>query len=354
MSSALKIALVVAVIVVIVVIASCAFTVSEREQVVVTQLGRPIRIISGARTEEERQAIRGDIERRNKEFDLTVKVSFGAGLYFKIPFLQQAVVFDNRLLAYQSDPRPITTRDKRTLIVDNFARWRIANPLRFMRSVRTEQAAQARLDDVIYSVLRRQLGGQSYQEMIRTSNKIFERELEFELSDAVSSITVGREVIMKRVTEQCAPALLEFGILLIDVRIQRVELPEDNKEKVYGRMQAERQRIAMKFEEQGKAEQMKITAETDKEVMIKLAAANRQARVIEGEGEAEALRIYAQGFTETDPTTNEERRVQGYQSDPDFYEFLRSLEALEKVVDEDTTFVLTTRGRLFGMLESFD
>jgi membrane protease subunit HflC len=146
----------------------------------------------------------------------------------------------------------------------------------------------------------------------------------------------------------------DFGMSIIDVRIQGVELPEENKEKVYARMQAERKRIAMKYEEEGKAEETKIVAETDKEVKIKLADAYRQARIIEGEGEAGALRVYAQGFAEQDPATNEERRVQGYQSDAEFYEFLRSLEALEKVVDRETTFVLTTRGRLFGMLESLD
>lgn len=350
MSPAQKAVILILVVLVIAVIMSCAFTVSEREQVVVTQLGRPIWVISGARTEEERQAIREDIERMNKESGLDVEVSFGAGLYFKIPFLQTAVTFDNRLLEYESEPTPITTRDKRTLVIDNFARWRISNPLRFLLTVKTEQGGQSRLDDVIYSVLRKELGSRTYQEVIRTSNKILERELEFTLSEAVTPIGVGREEIMRRATQQCIPQLREFGILLIDVRIQRTELPEENKDKVYDRMQAERQRIAMKYEEEGKAEQAKIKAETDKEVKIKLAEAYRSARIIEGEGEAEALRIYARGFSENDPATNEKRHVSGYESDPEFYQFIRSLEALEKVVDEETTFVLSTRGRLFGML----
>ncbi|MFH1741683.1 MAG: protease modulator HflC [bacterium] len=354
MNSPRRIVLAVVGVLAIAVIAGCAFTVSEREQVVVTQLRRPIWVISGARTEEERQAIREDIDRLNKDSNLSVRVSFGAGLKFKIPFLQEAVVFDNRLLEYESDPRPITTGDKRTLIVDNFARWRISNPLRFLQRVGTEEGAETPLNQIIYSAIRDELGQRTYQEVIRTSNKILERELEFELSDSVTSIDVGREEIIQNVTKRCAPQLQEYGILIIDVRIQSVELPEENEEKVYGRMQAERQRIAMKFEEEGKAEQAKIMAETDKDVTIKLAEANRQARILEGEGEAEALRIYAQGFTEQDPVTNVERRILGYQTDPDFYEFLRSLEALEKVADEETTFVLTTGNRLFGMLESFE
>ena len=353
MSPIKQITIAVAAVLAITIILGCAFTVSEREQMVITQLGRPIRIISGARNEEEQKELLKEIEAINEDSGLNVKVDFGAGLRFKIPFLQEATRFDNRLLAYESDPRPITTVDKRTLIVDNFARWRISNPLQFMRKVRTEQAAKSRLDEIIYSVLMRELGKRLYQEIIRTSNRILERELEFALSDAVTEIGVGREEIMERVTEQCVPKAREFGVLIKDIRLGRVELPEDNKAKVYNRMQAERQRIAMKYEEQGKAEQTKIKADTDKEVLIKKANAIRKARVLEGEGEAEALRIYAQGFSETDPETNETLHVRGYQSDPDFYEFLRSLEALEKVADEETTFVLTTRNHLFGMLESF-
>jgi len=354
LSQGKKITLAVIVVLILAAVGSCLFTVSEREQVVVTQLGRPIWVISGARTEEEQKILREEIRQTNEESDLDVKVSFGAGLYYKIPFLWEATHFDNRLLAYESDPHPITTRDKRTLIVDNFARWRITNPLRFMRNVRTEAEAQARLDDIIYSVLRRELGQREYQEVIRTTNNIFDRELEFALSDAVSRIEVGREEINQKVTEECAPAARDFGVLVIDVRIRRAELPQENMDKVYSRMQAERKRIAMRYEEEGKAEQAKIMAETDKEVKIKLADAFRKARVIEGEGEADALRIYAQGFTEDDPTTGQERTVRGYQSDPEFYEFLRSLEALEKVADDDSTFILTTRNQLFRLLESLE
>ncbi len=354
MSQGKMIALGVVGILILAAVASCLFTVSEREQVVVTQLGRPIWVISGARTEEEQKTLLDEIEQTNQESHLDVDVSFGAGLYYKIPFLWEATHFDNRLMAYESDPRPITTRDKRTLIIDNFARWRITNPLRFMRKVRTMEAARSRLDEIIYSVLRRELGQREYQEIIRTTNNIFDRELEYALSDAVSRIEVGREEINQRVTEECVPAAREFGVLVIDVRIQRAELPEDNKNKVYSRMQAERQRIAMRYEEEGKAEQTKIMAETDKEVKIKLAETFRQARVIQGEGEAEALKIYAQGFREEDPTTGAGRTVRGYQSDPEFYEFLRSLEALEKVADDESTFVLTTRNQLFRLLESLD
>jgi len=354
MSQVQKITLLVGAAIVAILIGSCLFIVTERDQIVITQWGRPVRVISGARDEEERQAIRKEIEEMNRQSGLDVDVRFGAGLAFKIPFLQQATRFDNRLLEYESDPRPITTGDKRTLIVDNFARWRITNPLRFMQNVRTEQEAQTRLDDIIYSVIRRELGRRDYQAIIRTSNRILERELEVPLSDTVTPIEGGREEIMKEVTRQCQPLARQFGVLVIDIRIQRVELPEENIQKIYDRMQSERQRIAMKYQEQGKAEQTKIKAETDKQVRIMQADAYRKARVMEGEGEAEALRIYARGFIETNPETKETRQILGYQSDPEFYEFLRSLEALKKAADEQTTFVLTTRNHLFSRMESFE
>ncbi|HPA47679.1 MAG TPA: protease modulator HflC [bacterium] len=349
-----RITLVIGLVVIAVVVGSCLFIVTERDQIVITQWGRPVRVISGARDEEERQMLRTEIEEANRKSNLSVSVSFGAGLAFKIPFLQQATRFDNRLLEYESDPHPITTGDKRTLFVDNFARWRIMNPLRFMQNVRTEQEAQTRLEDIIYSVLRRELGRRDYQAVIRTSNRILEREMELPLSNTVTSISGGREEIMKQVTEQCQPLAREFGVLVIDVRLQRAELPEENMQEVYNRMKAERQRIAMKYEEEGKAKQTQIKAETDKEVRITQADAFRKARVIEGEGEAEALKIYAQGFVETDPETKEERQILGYQSDPEFYEFTRSLEALKKAADEQTTFVLTTRNHLFSRIESFE
>jgi membrane protease subunit HflC len=259
------------------------FTVDETRQVVILQFGEPVRIIKTP------------------------------GLHFKLPApLQVAQHFDNRLLEYDVSPEEILSKDKKSLIVDNYVRWRIIDPLLFLQTVQTEPIAKTRIDDIVYSELRRELGIHNMSEII----------------------TENRELIMETVTKQSAAATKPYGIEVVDVRLKRVDLPQNNEQSIYRRMQAERIRQANKFRSEGEEESQKIKALTDKDKTIILANAYKEAEEVKGEGEAKAVDIYARAFSK----------------DPDFYEFYRTLETYKKILDKKTTLVLPTNSKLFDIL----
>ena len=262
---------------------STVFTVDETRQVVILQFGEPVRIIKTP------------------------------GLHFKLPApLQVAQHFDDRLLEYDVAPEEILSKDKKSLIVDNYVRWRIIDPLLFLQTVQTEPIAKTRIDDIVYSELRRELGTHNMSEII----------------------TESREIIMEKVTRQSAIATKPYGIEVVDVRLKRVDLPQNNEQSIYRRMQAERIRQANKFRSEGEEESQKIKASTDKDKTIILANAYKEAEEVKGEGEAKAVDIYARAFSK----------------DPDFYEFYRTLETYKIILDKKTTLVLPTNSKLFDIL----
>ncbi|MBS10133.1 MAG: HflC protein [Gemmatimonadetes bacterium] len=258
------------------------FIVDEREQVVVTRVGEPRRTLQNP------------------------------GLYWKMPFIEQVHSFDDRLLFSDADPAPIYTQDKKNLIVDNFARWKIVDPLKFMRSVQTIFGAQSRLDDIIYAAVREELGKRTLEEIVSGE----------------------RDQIMAAVTERSRSDAADLGVKVVDVRIKRADLPEENKKNVFDRMRAERARIAKEYRAEGGEAALKIQAETDLEVTRITSDAFLKAQQIRGQGDAEALRIYADAF----------------QQDPKFYEFQRTLEAYEKTLGEGTTVVLPLGTEFFKYL----
>ena len=262
---------------------SSIFIVDETEQVVILQLGKPVRTITDP------------------------------GFNAKLPFpFQEKIVFDDRLLEYDSPPEEILSKDKKSLIVDNYVRWKIIDPLQFLKTVQAIPTAKSRMDDIVYSELRRELG----------------------THDMVEIITENREDIMDVVTKASNEATLSYGISVIDVRIRRVDLPSENEESIYARMEAERKRQANKFRSEGSEEAQKIRAATDRDKTIILADAYKQAEKIRGEGDAKAVQVYARS----------------YSSDPKFYEFVRTLDAYKKVVDDKTTLVLPSDSKLFKLL----
>ena len=266
-----------------IVVLSTVFTVDETRQAVILQFGEPIRIIKTP------------------------------GLHFKLPApLQVAQRFDDRLLEYDVAPEEILSKDKKSLIVDNYVRWRIVDPLLFLQTVQTEPIAKTRIDDIVYSELRRELGTHNMSEII----------------------TERREIIMEKVTRQSAIATKPYGIEVVDVRLKRVDLPQNNEQSIYRRMQAERIRQANKFRSEGEEESQKIKASTDKDKTIILATAYKEAEEVKGEGEAKAVDIYARAFSK----------------DPDFYEFYRTLETYKIILDKKTTLVLPTNSKLFDIL----
>ncbi len=226
-------------------ILTSVYIVDEREQVVVLQFGKP------------------------------VKTVIEPGINVKLPFpFQELRTFDDRLLEYDSPPEEILSKDKKSLIIDNYVRWRINDPLTFLKTVQAIPTALSRLDDIVYSELRRELG----------------------THDMVEIITENRELIMDKVTKESKTATSEYGIDVVDVRIKRVDLPKENEESIYARMDAERKRQANKFRSEGEEEAQKIRASTDKDKTIILADAYKNAQGIRGEGEAKALEIYAKSY----------------------------------------------------------
>ncbi len=278
-----NIALIVLAVVVVLFLWFSLYTIDETEQAIILEFGKPM----------------GE----------TVS---SAGLHFKLPW-RSVIKFENRILEYDVEPQAIITKDKKKLEVDNYARWRIADPLLFYRSVRTLNGALSRIDPIVYSELRVELG-----------------------KHVLSEIVDKRRVkIMETVSDKTEEKLAEYGIDIIDVRIKRADLSKENERAVFDRMRAERQRKAKQYRSQGEEEALMIRAETDKEKTIILANAYKESQILKGEGDAKAVEIYADAF----------------KSDPKFYEFIRTLEAYEKVVDKKSTLILSTDSDLFDMLK---
>ena len=258
------------------------FTVDQTQQAIVIQLGKPL---SGI---------------------------YGPGLHFKVPFIQQVVQFERRILVYDATPTEILTKDKKNLVVDNYTKWTIVDPLRFYTTVINENGAQSRLDDIVYAQLRVELG-------------------QHDLSDVVSTT---RGDIMTKVAKKAAERAKDYGIHVVDVRIKRADLPEQNEKHVFGRMKAERERQAKQYRSEGEEESKKITAKADMERTIVLAKAYKESEQMKGEGDARAVKIYADA----------------YQKDLGFYEFIRSLEAYKKALREDTKLVINADSKFFRFM----
>ena len=271
MKGKLSIIVIAIIIVLLIVVSSSLYTVDQTKQAIVIQLGKPV----------------GDIK--------------APGLHVKTPFIQQVIYFDKRLLVYDSPPTEIITSDKKNLIIDNYSKWYIEDPLQFYKSVKNEAGAQARLDDIIYAQLRVELGKHT-------------------LSEIVSKF---RDQIMVTVTRECDILAKSYGIRVTDVRIKRADLPEQNEQHVFERMRAERSREAMRYRSEGEEKALEIRAGADKERTIILAEAGRKAEVLKGEGDAVAFKIYAEAYSQ----------------DPEFYAFTRSLEAYKNSLKDNMTLV---------------
>lgn len=225
------------------------------------------------------------------------------GLYFKIPFMQKVRFFSNQFLDNDSSPAEVITRDKKNLLIDNYSLYRITDPLKFLQTVRNENGARARLDDIVYSELRVEIGTHDLHDVV----------------------TETREIIMEKVTEEANKKAAEYGIEMIDVRIKRVDLPPEIANSIFNRMRTERERIAKEYRSEGKEESTKIRATTDKEKTILIAAAYKEEQTVRGRGDGEATRIYAEAF----------------QKDSKFYTFIRSMEAYKNSLKTDTTLLLS-------------
>lgn len=267
---------------VVIVLSSSTYIVPEWQQAIVTQFGQPIRTVRAP------------------------------GLHWKVPLLQTITVFDKRVLAADTGGAEYLTLDKKRLLIDHISRWRIDDPLQFFRTVRDETGAMARLDDIITARLRQEVAKESFKEIIREK----------------------RDEIMETVTGEARELSAGFGIHVVDVRVKRADLPGEVQASVFARMQAERQRIALRYRAEGEEKGREIRARADREREVLLAKAYQESQGLRGAGDAQAAAVTGQAFGQ----------------DAAFYGFVRRLESYERVFSPETTIVLRPDSDLLRFL----
>ena len=305
------------VVVIIVLVSSNVFyVVREDEQIIITQFGRPI-----------------------GRPDTT------AGLKIKVPFIQKIDSFDKRILEWDGLANEVPTKDKRFIWLDTTARWRIIDALKFFQSLKTQQKAQSRLDDIINSAARDLVTGHKLVEVVRNSNRILNMENldleEEQTTEQIETIEVGRGKIAQMILEKARQNLSEeFGIAIVDVQIKRINYVDEVRQKVFQRMISERQRIASKYKSEGEGEAANIEGQKQKELQRIQSDAYKTAEQIKGQADAEAIQIYAEAHSK----------------DPEFFAFTQSLETYRKTIGEteNTKLFLTTDSDLYKYLKQVD
>ncbi len=265
----------------------CAYTVDQRQQAMVLQFGNPKRVVKTP------------------------------GLHFKLPW-ESVTQFDRRLLVQDAPPNEVITKDKKTILVDAYTRWRIVDPLKVYQVARNENGVAARMEDVIRSKIRNVLG----------------RHTLIEIVSGGKNATL-RTKLMRTITSKADGNVQSMGIRIVDVRIKRADLPPENSNAVFKRMKAERQRIAKQYRSQGAEAAKEIRAEADKQRKILLASAYKKSEIIRGKADAKIARIYAQA----------------YNKDPEFYAFTRSLQAYRNSIGKGTRMVLSPGSEFFRFFE---
>ena len=292
----------------LIVASSAIYIVDETEQVIITRFGQPVGV---AVTE--------------------------AGLHVKLPFIETTNYFDERFLEWDGAQNDIPTLGKVFIYVDAYARWRISDPLLFLQNLQgSEVAAQSRLDDILDGETRNAVARHELVEVVRTSNRVPDVvEGDEDETAILEEIETGRPDVTLLIKNAAAPALLEWGIELMDFQFKRINYTEDVRVTVFDRMISERQRIAQRYLSQGQGEAARIGGERERELQRIQSEAFRDAQEKRGEADAEAAGIYAEA----------------YNRDAGFYAFVRSMEAFENVIDPNTTLILSTDGELFRYLD---
>lgn len=284
----------------IIVIANAFYIVKETNQVIILQFGKPIG-----------------------------EAVTNPGLHIKVPFIRQATYFEKRWLEWNGDVNQIPTRDKKFIEIDTYARWRISDPLVFFQSVRDERGAQSRLDDIIDGETRNAIANYDLEEVVRSTNRVFEETEEAGVlteREEVVTIETGRDKITGIILTASSIITPAIGIELKDVRIKRINYIEEVRQEVFGRMIAERQRIAAKYRSEGDGRSAEIRGEKERELKRIQSGAYKTVQEIKGKADAQATRIYADA----------------YNLDPEFYQFMRTLETYRIVMDEGTILLLST------------
>jgi membrane protease subunit HflC len=283
------------------------------------------------------------------ETDQAILVQFGKpvgglvkdpGLHFKVPFIQDVYRFDKRWLEYDGNPTQIPTRDKKYILVDIYARWRIQDPLRFFQAVHDERGAQSRLDDIVDGETRNAVASFNLLELVRSSNRAFEAtgELggaETGESETPAKVEVGREKVAQIVLDKASKITPQFGIELVDVRFKRINYVDTVQQKVFERMISERKRIAERSRSEGQGRAAEIRGQKERDVLAASSTGYRRAQELKGAADAKATAVYAAA----------------YGRDTDFYQFSKSMETLDSSLDDKTWLILSTDSDLLKYLK---
>ena len=294
-----------------------AYTVSETEQIIVTQFGKPV----------------------------GQPVST-AGLHFKLPFIQEVTRIEKRILAWDGRPNEMPTKDKTYIVVDTFGRWRIKDAKQFFLRLRDERSALSRLDDILGSETRNAIAKHELIEVIRTT-KDREPVRDAALAEAPGSIGIlypiakGRARIEEEIFTKAAEKLFDFGIELLDVRFKRINYNESVRQRIYERMISERQQIAERFRSEGAGEAAKILGKKERDLLEVESRAYKRVQEIRGAADAQATQIYASAYNQSPESVA-------------FYEFIKTMETYQQMLDQNSTLILTTGSDIFKYLKNVD
>jgi modulator of FtsH protease HflC len=305
-----EIVLIVAAIILIIVANSSIFILDETQQAIITQFGKPV---GEPRTE--------------------------PGINVKIPFIQKLQFFDKRYLEWDGDANQVPTKDKKFIFVDTYARWEIVDPLQFFIRLRDERSGQSRLDDILDGETRNAVAGHDLLDIVRSTNRTPEVTEEFmEEMDVLEDITVGRDRIEAMILKKANERTSDLGIRILDFRFKRMNYGAEVKNNVFERMISERNRIADRFKSEGQGEARKIEGNKERDLAQIQSEAIRESETIRGRADAEATAIYAAAYNRNAQTR-------------ELYAFIKSMETLEKSLDEKTSIILTTDSELFKFLK---
>ncbi len=298
-------------IVVLIIIFSSAYIVDETQQVIITQLGKPV---GNAITD--------------------------PGIHFKMPLFQEANYFDKRFLEWDGDANQIPTKDKRFIYVDTYARWRIADPLLFFQRVRDERGAQARLDDILDGETRNAVANHDLEEIVRNTNRkpVISDTLNYDEVREFRAIRIGRSKISREVLANASVRTKELGIELLDLRFKRINYIEAVQKKIYEQMITERKRIADRFRSQGQGQASKILGDKDRELKRIQSEAYRKSQEIKGNADAQATNIYAKAYNQSADSRS-------------FYSFIKTLETYKNTISERDLLILSTSSDYFKFLK---
>jgi membrane protease subunit HflC len=298
----------------LIIILPCVYMVKETEQVVITQFGKPI----------------GEPKTT-------------PGLKLKVPFIQKANFFEKRYMEWDGDPNQLPTKDKKFIFVNTYARWQITDPLQFFKRLTDERGAQSRLADILDGETRDFIASHNLEEVVRSTNRTPTSSglIGEEAGDTLSDIVTGRLKIEEMILKSSNEKVLDLGIVILDVRIKRLNYVEEVRTQIYERMKSERYRIAERFRSEGQGEASKINGEKERDLKSIQSEAFRKAEEIRGRADARAASIYAGVYDQSVASRS-------------LYGFMKSMETFRMTFDSTTTIILSTNSELYKYLTDFN